>query len=69
MIARALKKYGMFLADGGNIALTGVNDKYTTTKYADLPGFDTHMLLGLKPTDFDVIQVTNTTIAVIIDYF
>lgn len=29
VVARALQKYGMFLADGGNIALTAQSDTYT----------------------------------------
>ena len=50
VIARALKKYGMFLADGGNIALTGRADTDTAAKWDGLlnPGD----LAGLKVTDF-----------------
>lgn len=31
-VARALQKHGMFLADGGNIALTAQADTHTTAK-------------------------------------
>ena len=36
VVARAMQKYGMFLADGGKIALTAQSDQDTTAKYADL---------------------------------
>src|SRR5439155_15842561 len=34
IIARALQRYGMILTDGGNIALTAVNDRFTTAKWS-----------------------------------
>jgi serine/threonine-protein kinase len=36
VILRTLKRYGMVLADGGGVALTGEADTYTTKKWADL---------------------------------
>ncbi|MEM9291660.1 MAG: hypothetical protein AAGD01_08265 [Acidobacteriota bacterium] len=36
VILNTLKRYGMLLADGGNIALTAESDLYTTTSWADL---------------------------------
>ena len=36
VVARAMQKYGMFLSDGGNIALTAQSDADTTAKYADV---------------------------------
>ena len=36
VILRTLKRYGMVLADGGLVALTAENDRYTTVKWADL---------------------------------
>jgi len=56
VVARALQKYGMFLADGGNITLTAQNDADTKAKYDDLD-FDTHSLFGLKVTDFEVMDL------------
>jgi serine/threonine-protein kinase len=56
VVARAMQKYGMFLADGGNITLTAQNDADTKTKYADLD-FDSHSLYGLKVTDFEVVEM------------
>jgi serine/threonine-protein kinase len=56
VVARALQKYGMFLSDGGNIALTAQNDANTQAKYADL-GFESHDLQDLKVTDFEVVEM------------
>lgn len=59
VLLRTLKKYGMLLADGGNIALTGESDRYTTAKWADL-GIDEHVFADGTPspkvTDFEVIE-------------
>jgi hypothetical protein len=55
VVARAMQKYGMFLSDGGNIALTAQNDKDTRAKYADMD-FGPHDLLDLKVTDFEVVD-------------
>jgi hypothetical protein len=55
VVARAMQRYGMFLADGGNIALTAQNDLDTKAKYADLD-FDTRSLQTLKVTDFEVVD-------------
>jgi serine/threonine-protein kinase len=55
VVARAMQKYGMFLSDGGNIALTAENDADTTAKYAGL-GFGSHDLQALKVTDFEVVD-------------
>ena len=51
---RTLKKYGMVLADGGNIPLTGEVDTYTTHKWNEL-GMDSHSLNAIRPTDFEVV--------------
>jgi len=56
VVARAMQKYGMFLADGGNIALTAQSDADTTAKYADLD-FGTHDLAPLKVTDFEIVDM------------
>jgi serine/threonine-protein kinase len=49
VVATALQKYGMFLADGGNIALTAQNDTYTTAKWSGL----------LAPQDLSSLQVSD----------
>jgi serine/threonine-protein kinase len=56
VVARAMQKYGMFLSDGGNIALTAQNDADTTAKYADMD-FGSHDLSDLKVTDFEVLDM------------
>jgi serine/threonine-protein kinase len=56
VVARAMQKYGMLLADGGEIALTAQSDRDTKAKYADLD-FDSHSLYGLKVTDFEVVDM------------
>lgn len=54
VVATALQKYGMILADGGNIALMGQNDRFTNSKWSGLLGpLD---LTSLKITDFEIID-------------
>ena len=54
VVARAMQKYGMYHADGGNIALTAQSDRYTTAKWAGLLGPDD--LLPVLVEDFEVID-------------
>jgi serine/threonine-protein kinase len=54
VILQALQRYGMFLSDGGNIALTARSDRGTTAKWEDL-GIDSHALAGVAPGDFEVL--------------
>jgi hypothetical protein len=54
VVARALKKYGMILADGGNIALTAQSDNFSRVKYSNL-NLSARSLAGLKATDFEVV--------------
>jgi serine/threonine-protein kinase len=55
VVARSMQKYGMFLADGGTIALTAQNDSDTRAKYSDV-GFGSYDLQALKVTDFEVLK-------------
>ena len=56
VLLRTLKKYGMFLADGGNVPLTGEVDTYTTHKWDDAAlSIDSHSLFGVQATDFEVV--------------
>src|SRR5262249_28121462 len=55
IIVRALKKYGMILADGGNIPLTAEKDDLSTLKYGSDLG--SHDLRAIEPTDFDVVEL------------
>lgn len=54
-IARAMQTYGMFLADGGNVALTARSDRFTEHKWADL--LDSHALEDIQPRDFEVLEM------------
>lgn len=56
VVARAMQKYGMFLSDGGNIALTAQNDADTKAKYADMD-FGPRDLADLKITDFEIVDM------------
>lgn len=56
VVARAMQKYGMFLSDGGNIALTAQNDADTKAKYTDMD-FGPRDLSDLKVTDFEVVEM------------
>ena len=53
-VARAMQRYGMLLADGGNIALTAQSDRLTTAKWAGL--LDTRDLAALRPSDFEMVD-------------
>jgi hypothetical protein len=53
-VARAMQRYGMLLADGGNIALTARSDRSTKAKWAGLLG--TRDLAALRPADFDMVD-------------
>jgi serine/threonine-protein kinase len=59
VVAVAMKEYGMFLADGGTIALTAQNDADTHAKYSDV-GFGPRDLSSLKVTDFEVLPTGPT---------
>jgi hypothetical protein len=54
VVARALARYGMFLADGGNIALTAQSDALTRAKWAGLLGAGD--LTRLAVTDFEMVD-------------
>ncbi len=54
VVARAMQTYGMYQADGGNIALTAQSDNHTTAKWDGLLGV--HDLSALAVSDFEVID-------------
>jgi hypothetical protein len=54
VVARALQKYGMYHADGGNIALTAMSDRSTTAKWSGL--LAPRDLAALKVEDFEVVD-------------
>ncbi|HTF34465.1 MAG TPA: hypothetical protein VK714_12320 [Myxococcota bacterium] len=54
VVAQALQRYGMILADGGNVALMGRSDRFTAAKWSGLLGaLD---LASLKVTDFQMVD-------------
>jgi len=53
-VARALQRYGMALADGGNIALTFQSDRFTAATWSGLLG--AYDLNAIQPTDFEVLD-------------
>lgn len=55
-IARALQKYGMILADGGNIALTAASDRNTTAKWSNVLPSGSTGLTAIQVTDFEMID-------------
>lgn len=59
VLLRTMQRYGIVLADAGNIALTGEDDRFTTAKWTDL-GITTRTFVTGSPspqvTDFDVIE-------------
>lgn len=60
-ILRSMQRYGIVLADGGNIALTAADDRFSTATWDEL-GIDAHTFAdgdtgaAVKVTDFVVID-------------
>jgi serine/threonine-protein kinase len=54
VVARALQRHGMFLADGGNIALTAQADTYTAAKWSGLLG--PRDLAAIQVSDFEMVD-------------
>jgi serine/threonine-protein kinase len=54
VVARAMQRYGMLLADGGRVALTAQGDRFTRAKWAGL--LDALDLRALRPRDFEMIE-------------
>jgi hypothetical protein len=56
VIAKAIQTYGMFLSDGGNIALTGKSDQLSSVKWSDLD-VDSLSLSGIHVSDMEVVDM------------
>ena len=56
VVAKAMQEYGMFLSDGGTIALTGASDKFSSVKWATV-GVNSQSMKALKVTDFEVVDM------------
>jgi hypothetical protein len=59
VVARAMQRYGIILADGGNIALTAQSDRFTENKWADLIG--PGALSSIPVTAFEVVNSGDMT--------
>lgn len=55
VVAVALQTYGMFLADGGSVALTAQSDVNTAASWEGL--LDSHSLVDIQPSDFEVLPL------------
>jgi hypothetical protein len=56
VLAKGLQTYGMLLADGGSIALTGSSDRFSDTKWEDV-GVDSFSLTSIQVTDMEVADM------------
>ncbi len=56
VVARAMQRYGMILADGGSIALTAQNDAFTAHTWAEV-GVDSQSLAGIAMTDMELVDL------------
>ena len=56
VIARALQRYGMILSDGGNIALTAADDRFTSAKWDDVLPSGSTGLAAIQVTDFVMVD-------------
>ena len=54
VVAAGLKKYGMILSDGGNVAFTAKSDQFSVMKWAGL--LAPQDLSSLQPTDFEMVE-------------
>jgi len=60
-VVRALKTYGMLLADGGNIALTAETDDGCGHSWDELWGDEgPRALEGIEPSDFEILDTGGT---------
>ena len=58
VILRTLKKYGMFLSDGGSVPLTADDGMFSTHKWTDAGiNIDSHSLFGVALSNFDVMPL------------
>lgn len=56
VVLAALKKHGMFLSDGGEIALTFADDRTSTAKWTDL-GIDSQSFSSITPDAFEIVEL------------
>jgi hypothetical protein len=56
VVARALQRYGMLLADGGQVPLTAADDRFTEHKWAEV-GVDEDALTAIAVSDMEVVDL------------
>jgi len=56
VVAKAMQRYGMILADGGNMALTARSDRFTQHKWDEVGIADSYALEALQVDDFEVVD-------------
>ena len=54
VVARAMQRHGMLLADGGHVPLTAADDRFTEHKWAEV-GVDQDSLAAIGVTDMEVV--------------
>jgi hypothetical protein len=58
VVLRTLKKYGMFLSDGGSVPLTADDGMFAVHKWTDTDiNINSHSLFGVALTNFDVMPL------------
>jgi hypothetical protein len=56
VVARALQRYGMLLADGGKVPLTALDDRFTEHKWSEV-GIGPDTLGDIQVTDMEVVDM------------
>ena len=59
VVARALQRNGMLLADGGQVPLTAADDRFTEHKWSEA-GVDPDSMTGIAVTDMEVVDLGET---------
>ncbi len=55
VVARAMQRHGLVVADGGSVALTARDDRFTRHNWAEV-GFDSHSLQAIAAGDLEVLD-------------
>ena len=59
VVARAIQRYGMLLADGGRFPLTAADDRFTQHKWSEV-GVDVDALSAIAVKDMEVVDLGET---------
>ena len=58
VVARALQRYGMLLADGGQVPLTAADDRFTEHKWSEV-GVDENAMTDIGVSDMEVVDLAD----------